>query len=349
MTSTRPGPISGRRWPRFLRTANGGSTTPASPSSRCGSTAGSTPTAPSQTRSRPPPRGRPPNCTCGSARRACAPRPSWRRSPAPAATRAPPRAGSPGRTPALHGSPRRGRPALPVTPNARGWLALAEAEHERAGRRRTGTWADAARAWDALERPPLAAYCRWRQAEALVAAGRAGPRRGPAPGGARRCAAARCATAAARDRAARRSARARPRRRPRRPTASSGPRAARTDRPRAEVLDLVARGYTNREIAAALVISVKTAGVHVSHIWRSSGRPTGARRRRSRSACAGPGRDAVGSDASRGGRGNERCPPAAGGVERLLGPVEPLRGQVDRGLRPTRRPPAHGRCGPGPR
>ena len=34
----------------------------------------------------------------------------------------------------------------------------------------------------------------------------------------------------------------------------------------AEVLGLVARGYTNREIAEALVISVKTASVHVSHI-----------------------------------------------------------------------------------
>ena len=60
VTSTRPGPISVRRWPPFLRTANGGSTTRASPSSRCGSTGGSTPTSPSQTRSRPPPRGRPP-------------------------------------------------------------------------------------------------------------------------------------------------------------------------------------------------------------------------------------------------------------------------------------------------
>ena len=29
---------------------------------------------------------------------------------------------------------------------------------------------------------------------------------------------------------------------------------------------LVARGYTNREIAATLVISVKTASLHVSHI-----------------------------------------------------------------------------------
>jgi DNA-binding CsgD family transcriptional regulator len=34
----------------------------------------------------------------------------------------------------------------------------------------------------------------------------------------------------------------------------------------AEVLTLVARGYTNREIADKLVISVKTASVHVSHI-----------------------------------------------------------------------------------
>ena len=41
----------------------------------------------------------------------------------------------------------------------------------------------------------------------------------------------------------------------------------------AEVLALVARGYTNREIAAALVISVRTAGVHVSHILRKLDAP----------------------------------------------------------------------------
>jgi DNA-binding CsgD family transcriptional regulator len=41
----------------------------------------------------------------------------------------------------------------------------------------------------------------------------------------------------------------------------------------AEVLNLVARGYTNREIAAVLVISVKTASVHVSHILRKLGVP----------------------------------------------------------------------------
>ena len=39
------------------------------------------------------------------------------------------------------------------------------------------------------------------------------------------------------------------------------------------MLGLVARGYTNREIAAALVISVKTASVHVSHILRKLDAP----------------------------------------------------------------------------
>jgi DNA-binding CsgD family transcriptional regulator len=41
----------------------------------------------------------------------------------------------------------------------------------------------------------------------------------------------------------------------------------------AEVLALVARGYTNREIAATLVISIRTASVDVSHILRKLGAP----------------------------------------------------------------------------
>ena len=62
--------------------------------------------------------------------------------------------------------------AAAVTPNATGWLALAEAEHRRAlGDARSELWAGAADTWERLERLPLAAYCRWRQAEALVAAG----------------------------------------------------------------------------------------------------------------------------------------------------------------------------------
>ena len=42
----------------------------------------------------------------------------------------------------------------------------------------------------------------------------------------------------------------------------------------AEVLRLVARGYTNREIAETLVISVKTAGVHVSNILHKLDAPS---------------------------------------------------------------------------
>jgi DNA-binding NarL/FixJ family response regulator len=41
----------------------------------------------------------------------------------------------------------------------------------------------------------------------------------------------------------------------------------------AEVLTLVARGYTNREIAESLVISVRTAGLHVSRILRKLDAP----------------------------------------------------------------------------
>jgi DNA-binding NarL/FixJ family response regulator len=40
-----------------------------------------------------------------------------------------------------------------------------------------------------------------------------------------------------------------------------------------EVLSLVARGYTDREIAETLVISAKTASVHVSHILGKLGVP----------------------------------------------------------------------------
>lgn len=38
-----------------------------------------------------------------------------------------------------------------------------------------------------------------------------------------------------------------------------------------EVLGLLTQGYTNRQIAARLFISVKTASVHVSHILRKLG------------------------------------------------------------------------------
>jgi DNA-binding NarL/FixJ family response regulator len=167
--------------------------------------------------------------------------------------------------------------AAAVTPNAGGWLALAEAEFERArGEARPEAWSAAADTWERLERPPLAAYCRWRQAEALVAAG-ASRTEASEP---LRQAHAVAARIGAKPLSAELELLAR---RARLELAPPGARSP--DRkqglgellgltPReAEVLTLLARGYTNREIAATLVISVRTAGVHVSHILRKLGAP----------------------------------------------------------------------------
>jgi DNA-binding CsgD family transcriptional regulator len=167
--------------------------------------------------------------------------------------------------------------AAAVTPNAAGWRALAEAEHERAhGTAKPGSWSEAAAAWERLERPPLAAYCRWRQAEALVAAGAS---RAEASGPLQQAHAV-AARIGAKPLSAELELLARRARLELAPPGVGSP-----DRkqglgellgltPReAEVLTLVARGYTNREIAATLVISVRTAGVHVSHILRKLGAP----------------------------------------------------------------------------
>jgi DNA-binding CsgD family transcriptional regulator/tetratricopeptide (TPR) repeat protein len=162
-----------------------------------------------------------------------------------------------------------------VTPKAAGWLALAQAEERRArGVARPDLWSTAADGWSRLDRPALVAYCRWRQAEALVAAGAArddasGPLReahaiavrlGAMPLGEQ---VDLLAQRARLDLAA-----------PDPAPAPSGLDEILGLTPReAEVLSLVARGHTNREIAAALVISVRTAGVHVSHILRKLGAP----------------------------------------------------------------------------
>jgi DNA-binding CsgD family transcriptional regulator len=164
-----------------------------------------------------------------------------------------------------------------VTPNAAGWLALAEAEHERVrGVAPPESWSEAAAAWDQLERPPLAAYCRWREAEALVAPGASRTEAG-APLRAAHAVAARIGAKPLLREVELLAQRAR--------LDLAPPEAADSNveqgleqtlglTPReAEVLSLVARGYTNREIAAGLVISVKTASVHVSHILRKLDAP----------------------------------------------------------------------------
>jgi DNA-binding CsgD family transcriptional regulator/tetratricopeptide (TPR) repeat protein len=167
--------------------------------------------------------------------------------------------------------------ASTVTPNAGGWLALAEAEHGRArGEQRPEAWAHAAAAWDRVECPPLAAYCRWREAETLVAAG--------APRAEAESALRQAYSVAVRIGAKPLAAELellgqRARLEPAPPDAGSPDGTRKLEEllgltPReAEVLTLVARGSTNREIAAALVISVKTASVHVSHILRKLDAP----------------------------------------------------------------------------
>ena len=62
--------------------------------------------------------------------------------------------------------------ASAITPNADSWLAVAEAEYARTrADARPELWSAAAVTWEGLGRLPLAAYCRWREAEALVAVG----------------------------------------------------------------------------------------------------------------------------------------------------------------------------------
>jgi DNA-binding CsgD family transcriptional regulator len=169
-----------------------------------------------------------------------------------------------------------GTVASAITPNAGGWLALAEAEYERArGVARPELWSQAAAAFDRVERPPHAAYCRWREAEALVAAGASRAEASGPLGEAYAVAARIGAKPLARELELLAQ-------RARLDLAPPGAGSADTQsleailgltRREVEVLTLVARGYTNRQIAATLVISVKTASVHVSHILHKLGAP----------------------------------------------------------------------------
>jgi len=151
-------------------------------------------------------------------------------------------------------------------------LALGEAEHGRAGGRfDPGAWDAAAEAWGELGRPYRVLYACWRQAEALVGEGdRAGAAEVTlaALGDARELGsewlAAELESLGARARL----------RLPVEgdPEGLAAPMETAIDEPfgltprERQVLALVARGATNREIGLELHMAEKTASVHVSRI-----------------------------------------------------------------------------------
>jgi DNA-binding CsgD family transcriptional regulator len=149
-------------------------------------------------------------------------------------------------------------------------LAVGEAEYARATRGESAElWAEATRRWEAVSRPYRAAYSRWREAEALMAArDRDGATRAAS---AALASARRLGSAWLVEEVESLAARARLQ-------LGEGVEAARaaarddaddpfglTPRER-DVLVLVAAGSTNREIGERLHMAEKTASVHVSRI-----------------------------------------------------------------------------------
>jgi DNA-binding CsgD family transcriptional regulator len=165
------------------------------------------------------------------------------------------------------------RPKAVLGPEGRGWLARCEAEYARL------VGQNSPQAWERVlaEFGPGYVYetarTQWRLAEALVEAGRRDE--AAAVWRAARDTAARLRAAPlghALDELARR-ARLDPgtaSRAGRADGSAAGPLGALTDRER-EVLALLARGMSNREIGAELFITAKTASVHVSNILAKLG------------------------------------------------------------------------------
>ena len=165
-----------------------------------------------------------------------------------------------------------GERAAFISPVTVVYAQMCEAECRRLAEPGAGdAWATIAAAWEAVGHPYPLAYARWRQAEALLARRRTG-----AATTALRCAhaiAERLGAAPLRNEIELLARRARI---DLAPAAESdngavAPAQARADaigltRRERQVLDLVAAGQTNREIAQALFVSEKTAAAHVSNI-----------------------------------------------------------------------------------
>ena len=153
-------------------------------------------------------------------------------------------------------------------PRLRAFVAQCHAEATRIATPAPDAWRDAATSWDACGEPYPAMYCRWREAEALLA--RRGERQRAV-----NCVrdAWRTATAIGaptlRDRLEQLATRARiTLDAPRVEDGSTIGRDLGLTAREVEVLEQLAAGRTDREIAAQLFISRKTASVHVSNLLR---------------------------------------------------------------------------------
>jgi DNA-binding CsgD family transcriptional regulator/tetratricopeptide (TPR) repeat protein len=165
-------------------------------------------------------------------------------------------------------------PAAAGLPELAAWHALGLAERTRQqGRPDPAAWAAAAAAWERLGQPYRVAYAGFRQTEALLAAGD----RDPAAQVLGRAAAitGRLGARLLDGEVKALARRARLDLAPHATAAAASPPAPAAQlglTPReVEVLALVAAGRSNRQIAQALFISPKTAGVHVSNILAKLG------------------------------------------------------------------------------
>ncbi|HEU4974551.1 MAG TPA: AAA family ATPase [Baekduia sp.] len=165
-------------------------------------------------------------------------------------------------------------PSATAVPEAAAYALVAEADAAGAGGRpQAERWAQAATAWERIERPYRAARCRWRQADALLHDGRRADAEAVAADAlavARALGAAwlidELVALARRGRLRLHDVPAATEAEPATPPAED-PAATLGLTPRErDVLALVARGRTNREIGEELFMAEKTASVHVSRI-----------------------------------------------------------------------------------
>jgi DNA-binding CsgD family transcriptional regulator len=177
------------------------------------------------------------------------------------------------RVTALRG--RVGQTLSALLPEPAAWLAVADAEHARVRRLDTvDQWRAVAEGWDRLGMPYPAAVARRRAAEAALRDGSGRATAALYAAQALRVAESLGAAGLAGEirLLERRGRLDLERANAARPESKSGALAKLGVTPReAEVLELLAAGRTNRQIADTLYISEKTASVHVSNLLRKLG------------------------------------------------------------------------------